>query len=118
MLTSIFSFRGCDYKGNRIPESVEQLQEAANKILLVHNLRMPEPVHPQDLLVEKNLRFIFTYSTDQDKEETKITDDQSLRDAINLAFQGPNESNMIIKYHIYETTPLPFFSKPKSFLLA
>ena len=38
MLQAIFSFRDTDYKGNRIPESFEELQEAAQKISEIHLL--------------------------------------------------------------------------------
>ena len=33
MLATYFNFRGKEYKGNRIPESYYNLQQAANKIM-------------------------------------------------------------------------------------
>lgn len=36
MLKTVFSYRGSDYKGNRIPESFEHLQQAVFKIKEVH----------------------------------------------------------------------------------
>ena len=36
MLQAVFSFRNTDYKGNRIPESFKELQEAAHKISEIH----------------------------------------------------------------------------------
>ena len=36
MLQTVFSFRGTDYRGNRIPESYRHLHAAALKIMKVH----------------------------------------------------------------------------------
>ena len=42
MLTTVFSFRGLDYKGNLIPESYNHLRDAATKIKSIDQSRQLE----------------------------------------------------------------------------
>ena len=88
MLQTQFSFRGKLFRGNRIPDSYENLQEAARKILQVHN---PE-IGPEKL--ERTI-FNFNYelpdrnagdTPGKIKNDNTIGDDMSLMHAINMAF--------------------------------
>ena len=54
MLTTVFSFRGCDYKTSRIPESFENLMQAAEKIKRLHLQKENEEEKE-----EKKLRFSY-----------------------------------------------------------
>jgi len=79
MLQTVFAFRGTSYKGNRIPESFEQLQKAARKIMQVHQRIDKDEARG-------NKGFNFTFITPGQEVEEKIIDDESLMHAINVAF--------------------------------
>ena len=88
MLQTQFSFRGKLFRGNRIPESYENLQEAARKIMQVHKPEI-EPVK-----LERTI-FGFEYelpgrhggeTRGETKNQNIIKDDASLMQAINMAF--------------------------------
>ena len=44
MLAIYFTFRGKEYKGNRIPETYQNLQQAASKIMEIHT-KSSEPIN-------------------------------------------------------------------------
>ena len=105
MLQTLFAFRGKVYRGNRIPESLEHLREAARKILQVVC-----PDLSQNNVDQK--AFYFTYvllekksDVNNQQEVRAITDDSTLMTAINQAFQGEENSEKIIKFIINEQAP-------------
>ena len=76
MLQTIFSLRGCEYRSNRIPESFDQLQEAATKIIAVHSSReqgLAQFAAQNHKEVPAKLRF--TYVSSQSAEEKELEDD-------------------------------------------
>ena len=88
MLQTQFSFRGKLFRGNRIPESYENLQEAARKIMQVHK---------PDIRPEKLEQTIFNFEYELPGKHggelwgkfnnvNIIRDDMSLMRAINMAF--------------------------------
>lgn len=101
MLRTVFSFRGLDYKGNRIPESIEHLQEAGQAIKRMH-IEQQQPEFQVQQRLDPSETFTFTCQTYSDAEEQTITDDHSLLNAIQRAFQGPSDSYLMIKFIIHE----------------
>ena len=65
MLKTVFSYRGSNYKGNRIPDSFEHLQQAVFKIKEVHlaqsKVEKPKPddARPE---MENDSHFLITYA--------------------------------------------------------
>ena len=104
MLQTQFAFRGKVYRGNRIPESLEHLREAARKILQVVC-----PDLSQNHVDQK--AFYFTYAlleksdANNQQEERAITDDSTLMAAINQTFKGEENSAKTIKFIINEQPP-------------
>ena len=102
MLQTQFAFRGKVYRGNRIPESLEHLKEAARKILQVVC-----PDLSQNHVNQK--AFYFTYAlleksdANNQQEERAITDDSTLMAAINQAFKGEENctTNQSIALHLF-----------------
>ena len=88
MLQTQFSFRGKLFRGNRIPESYENLQEAARKIMQVH-----KPEIGSEKLEQTIFNVEYELPGKQDGEtrgrinnDNIIRDDMSLMHAINMAF--------------------------------
>ena len=84
MLQTQFAFKGQVFRGNRIPESWLNLQEAAHKIMEIH---FPEYYKKA---ADFHKRFHFTYelpknpaSKDKKSSDYTIFDDQSLMNALN-----------------------------------
>ena len=88
MLQTQFFFRGKLFRGNRIPDSYENLQEAARKILQVHNPEIGREKLEQTIF---NFNYELPSSNVGDtpgkiKNDNTIGDDMSLMHAINMAF--------------------------------
>ena len=88
MLQTQFSFRGKLYRGNRIPESYENLQEAARKIMQVHQPETgPEKLERTVFNIEYELPGKHGGEIQGEiKNQNIIRDDTSLMHAINMAF--------------------------------
>ena len=86
MLQTIFNLRGNSYKSNKIPSTFEELQLAAKKIL---HLVAKESENT-------NCLFRFTFTTPSQKEEKPVSDDESLLQALSVAFVAENDDDLQI----------------------
>ena len=102
MLQSIFSFRGQDYRGNRIPESLESLISAAEQIKIVHEAAQGEQQKQEEAMT--TFRFTFLIPS-QMQSERVIENETQMLNALAMALSDPNESNPVIKFFIYESEP-------------
>ena len=75
MLLTVFSFRGRDYKTSRIPQSYENLQQAAEKIRQLHLQKENEEE-------KEEKQFRFTYITPAQTMQAPIRCDADLLKAI------------------------------------
>lgn len=96
MLVNVFSYKGTDYKGNRIPDTYQSLVQAATKIREIH--RRSTNAEPEEQKAPQG--FTFSYILPGFISPMKITNDEDLQKAINLAFQALDDSKMMIKFLI------------------
>ena len=92
----MFSYKGTDYRGNRIPDSYESLRQAAMKIRSVVGQNQTEKV-------DETLGFRFFYTLPGQEKPLPITNYEELMNSLNMAFQQHSDpKNLVIKFFIEE----------------
>ena len=79
MLQTVFSYKGTDYRGNRIPDSYESLKQAAIKIRSIVDKNQTESI-------DETLGFKFFYSLPGQERPLPITNYAELMGSLEQAF--------------------------------